>query len=699
MKYHRSLFIKKEPTGLLIERVIRLLSQSISHIKGVGEKVSEQLKTIRIHTIEDAIFYFPYRYQTFEVKPLEELIHNDNVTIEGRVLHDPSLSFYGKKQSRLMFTFEVENVAVKAVMFNRAFAKKHIHQGDIITLTGKWDMHRLQITVATYKHGPMDENASIQPMYSVKGDLAQARLKKIIHQAIKTYLPYVSDILPERYANAYKLPGIQSAVHSMHHPESKIALKHARRRFTYEEFLLFQLKMQLLRKQKREATSGTQILYDYEIIQSFINSLPYVLTNAQDKSLKQILNDMRSFHRMNRLLQGDVGSGKTAVAAICLYAAVTAGKQGAFMVPTEILAQQHFQALKEMFGSQASLTLLSSSIKGKERSERLKSIKNNETDIVIGTHSLIQDEVNFNELGFVIVDEQHRFGVEQRRILREKGLDPDVLFMTATPIPRSLAITAFGDMDVSVIDEMPTGRQPVETYWVRENMLERVLSFIQKLMQDGEQAYVICPLIEESDKLDIQNAVDLYERLKRFYPSDFRIGLMHGRLDTNEKESVMQAFVNNEIHILVSTTVVEVGVNIPNATAMIIYDAQRFGLSQLHQLRGRIGRGKEKSYCILIAEPKGEIGKERMKIMTETNDGFELSEKDLQLRGPGDFFGSKQSGVPEFKVADMIHDYRALETAREDAQDIVENNLLETEEFQAMNEQLEEQPFLHEKLD
>lgn len=680
--------------------MIRLLSQSINEIKGVGEKVREQLNAVGIYTMEDALFYFPYRYQVFEIKPLQELIHDDSVTIEGRVVHDPSLSYYGRKKSRLMFTVEVENVAVKAVMFNRAFAKKHIHQGDIITLTGKWDMHRLQITVQNYKMGRIDEEKTIQPMYSVKGDLTQKRLKKIIQQVIVTNLPFVVETLPSRYTDAYKLPDIHSAIKTMHYPKSKTALKHAKRRIIYEEFLLFQLKMQLLRKMKREATTGNQINYDTNNIQTFIGHLPYNLTNAQEKSLKQILTDMKSRYRMNRLLQGDVGSGKTAVAAICLYAAITAGKQGAFMVPTEILANQHFESLRDMFKGYANVTLLTSSIKGKERTERLDSILSQEMDIVVGTHALIQEDVNFNDLGFVIVDEQHRFGVEQRRSLREKGLHPDVLFMTATPIPRTLAITAFGDMDVSVIDEMPKGRQTIETYWVKENMLDRVLAFVQKRIKNGEQAYVVCPLIEESDKLDIQNAVDLYHQLQDYYSDDIQVGLMHGRLETDEKERVMHAFSENDIQILVSTTVVEVGVNIPNATTMIIYDAQRFGLSQLHQLRGRVGRGVKKSYCILIADPKGDIGKERMQIMTETNNGFELSEKDLKLRGPGDFFGRKQSGVPEFKVADMVHDYRALETARQDASDIIENNLLVSDEaYKPLNEQLEKQSFVHEKLD
>src|SRR5699024_1163899 len=416
-------------------------------------------------------------------------------------------------------------------------------------------------------------------------------------------------------------------------------------------------------------------------------------------SLEQILTDITSEYRMNRLLQGDVGSGKTAVAAISMYAAITAGKQCAFMVPTEILAEQHVQSLTDMFGERANIQLLTGSVKGKKRKTILEDIRNREVDIVVGTHALIQSDVCFNNLGLVIIDEQHRFGVEQRRILREKGWNPDVLFMTATPIPRTLAITAFGDMDVSVIDEMPSGRKKVATYWTKENALDRVLTFIQKRIAHGEQAYVICPLIEESDKMDIQNALDLYEQLQAFYPSEINIGLMHGKLHSDEKERIMKDFAQNKIHILVATTVVEVGVNVPNATVMVIYDAERFGLAQLHQLRGRVGRGSRQSYCILIADPKGEIGKERMQIMTETNDGFELSEHDLKLRGPGDFFGNKQSGIPDFKVADMVHDYRALETARRDAEKIIELRLLEQNKAYFPLRRYVENESLHEILD
>ncbi|WP_338029435.1 ATP-dependent DNA helicase RecG [Gracilibacillus halophilus] len=367
-----------------------------------------------------------------------------------------------------------------------------------------------------------------------------------------------------------------------------------------------------------------------------------------------------------------------------MFASVTAGKQAAVMVPTEILAEQHEQTLREWLPTDVVVERLTGSVKGKKRREITTAIGDGTCHVVIGTHALIQDDVEFFDLGFVVIDEQHRFGVQQRKSLKEKGILADVLFMTATPIPRTLSITTYGDMDVSKIDQMPAGRKPVETYWVKENMMNRVLSFVLKQVQQGHQAYIICPLIEESDELDIQNAVDLYHQLEEMLSNETEVGLMHGRLSTEEKEDVMNRFAMNQTKILVSTTVVEVGVNVPNATIMMIQDADRFGLSQLHQLRGRVGRGEAQSYCILVADPKGDTGKERMRIMTETTDGFHLAEKDLELRGPGDIFGVKQSGLPEFRLGDLVHDYRALETARQDAYEIVETNKLQEEAYQPL---------------
>ncbi|SEN60623.1 ATP-dependent DNA helicase RecG [Amphibacillus marinus] len=654
-----------------------MLETKVTEISGVGPALVEKLAELNIYTVEDLLFTFPSRYDNHEVSPLSTLVHEQKATIVGTVANQAVVTFYGRKKSKLTVPIRVENVIVKGIMFNRAFAKKHLQEGETVTLTGKWDQYRQQLTVEHYHLGEKTEEDSIQPIYLIRQVFKSSQFKKIIKQALAQYSDQINEILPMAYLKTYKLFSRAFAVHQMHFPTDFEHLKQAKRRIVYEEILLFQLKMQALRKYHRERTIGTAHHFDKDKIAYFIRRLPFKLTEAQHKVLTEIHDDMVSPYRMHRLLQGDVGSGKTAVAAIALYSAVLSGKQGAIMVPTEILAEQHHHSLAAMFNQLARVELLTGSIKGKKRKDRLAALHNGDINIIVGTHALIQDEVNFKQLGLVVVDEQHRFGVNQRKVLREKGVAPDVLFMTATPIPRTLAITSYGDMDVSTIDQMPIGRKPIETFWVKDSMMPRLISFIEKEVAKGHQGYVITPLIEESDKLDIQNAVDLYQQLDMTFAGKLKVDLLHGRLSNDEKDQVMKSFARNETQLLVATTVVEVGVNVPNATVMMIYDAERFGLSQLHQLRGRVGRGDAQSYCILIADPKGEIGKERMRIMTETTNGFELAEHDLKLRGPGDFFGSKQSGLPSFKVADLVQDYRALETARKDAQLIINDDKLE----------------------
>nr|WP_185150714.1 ATP-dependent DNA helicase RecG [Cytobacillus dafuensis] len=649
--------------------------EPITSIKGIGAETAEALAEMNILTVKDLLEYFPYRYEDYRLKDLAEVKHEERVTVEGKVHSEPSLIYYGKKRSRLTLRVLVGRYLIQVVLFNQPYLKSKISINDTVSVTGKWDQHRQTITANEVHVGTDSISKDFEPVYAVKGKITVKGIRRFINLAFSQFGSNIEENLPEHFLVKYKLMNRLTALRIMHFPTDQNELKQARRRFVYEEFFYFQLKMQALRKIEREHSKGIAQAYQLENIKTFLQSLPFSLTNAQKRVVNEILADMKSPFRMNRLLQGDVGSGKTAVAAIALYASCTAGFQGALMVPTEILAEQHAESLKLMLEPfQIKCELLTSSVKGKSRREILQLLKAGDIDILIGTHALIQDEVEFHHLGLVITDEQHRFGVEQRRVLREKGESPDVLFMTATPIPRTLAITVFGEMDVSIIDEMPAGRKLIETYWAKPNMLDRVLGFIEKELRAGHQAYVICPLIEESDKLDVQNAIDVHSQLTHYFFDRYQIGLMHGRLHPDEKESVMKAFSRNEIQVLVSTTVVEVGVNVPNATMMVIYDAERFGLAQLHQLRGRVGRGSDQSYCILLADPKSEVGKERMKIMTETNDGFLLSEKDLELRGPGDFFGKKQSGLPEFKVADMVHDYRALETARNDAAQLIQKN-------------------------
>ena len=657
--------------------MINLLQTPVTMIKGIGEETALSLQTMGIMSVNDLLLYFPYRYEDNRLRDITEVKHEEKITVEGKVHGEPSLMYYARKKNRLTFRFFVGPILVKAVCFNRPYYKDKLHINQTITITGKWDQHRQTITVQHIHFGPFNQENEVEPVYSVKGNVSIKQMRKFIANAISTYSDEMVDYIPERLSRSYKLPAKVEAVKILHFPQTHEQLKNARRYFVYEEFLMFQLKIQALRKYTRENSKGIEHQLDYVKIKEFISSLPFPLTGAQNKVVQEIMSDISSPYRMNRLLQGDVGSGKTVVAAIALFAILQSGYQGALMVPTEILAEQHAESLSKLFEQvSVRVELLTSSVKGKKRKQLLEELSNGEIGILVGTHALIQDEVQFHKLGLVITDEQHRFGVQQRRILREKGESPDVLFMTATPIPRTLAITAFGEMDVSIINEMPAGRKVIETYTANHHMIDRVLTFVEKELLKGRQAYIICPLIEESEKIDVQNAIDVHVMLSDYYRGKWNIGLMHGRLSSDEKEEVMKQFSKNEVQVLVSTTVVEVGVNVPNATIMVIYDAERFGLSQLHQLRGRVGRGTEQSYCILLADPKTEEGKERMRIMTETNDGFVLSEKDLELRGPGDFFGKKQSGVPEFKVADMVHDYRALEVARQDAYE-----MLHSEEF------------------
>ncbi|KKI92680.1 ATP-dependent DNA helicase [Bacillus sp. SA1-12] len=678
------------------------LKDPVSAIRGVGDETRDLLNDMGINTIHDLLEYFPYRYDDNSLKDLADVKHDERVTVEGKVHSEPSLTYFGKKRSRLTFRLLVGRYLVSAVCFNRPYYKNKLTIDSTVTVTGKWDKHRQTISVQELGFGPKQAVTGIEPVYSIKGKLTVKGMRKFVSLALKEYFNDVEEMIPGELLQKYKLLTRKEALTAIHLPDGPEILKQARRRFVYEEFLLFQLKMQALRKAQREQVSGISHSFSKDKLERFIHALPFPLTNAQTRVINEIITDMQSPYRMNRLLQGDVGSGKTVVAAIAIYAAVLSGYQGALMVPTEILAEQHAESLLTIFEPfNVNVALLTSSVKGKKRRELLEKVKNNEIQLLVGTHALIQDDIEFHRLGLVITDEQHRFGVEQRRMLREKGENTDVLFMTATPIPRTLAITAFGEMDVSVIDELPAGRKAIETYWVKPSMLERILAFIEKEVAKGRQAYVICPLIEESDKLDVQNALDVHSMLTHYYKGRFKVGLMHGRLTSDEKDAVMRSFSRNEVNILVSTTVVEVGVNVPNATTMVIYDAERFGLSQLHQLRGRVGRGSEQSYCILLADPKSETGKERMTIMTETNDGFVLSERDLELRGPGDFFGKKQSGMPIFKVADMVHDYRALEVARQDAVELIQSNAFWNEDkFEGLRMYLHETGILDgEKLD
>ena len=644
------------------------LHQPLSVLPGIGPKSAEKYKKLGIETVEDLLLYFPFRYEDFKSKNVLDLEDGEKAVVSGLVATPANVQYYGYKRNRLRFTIKQGELVLAVSFFNQPYLADKIELGQTVAVFGKWDKAKGALTGMKLLAQVEDD---LQPVYRLAQGVSQSALVKVIKTAFEAGLDQLlEENLPQVLMDKYQLLSRRQAVRAMHFPKDLKEYKQALRRVKFEELLFFQLQLQVLKEENRSVGQGIVLDWDEKKLKALQASLPFALTEAQERSLNEILADMRSPYHMNRLLQGDVGSGKTVVAGLAMYAAVTAGKQAALMIPTEILAEQHLQSLTSLFPN-LRILLLTGSLKAAERRERLELIKTGQVDLIVGTHALIQEGVHFHDLGLVIIDEQHRFGVAQRRILREKGQNPDVLMMTATPIPRTLAITAFGDMDVSIIDQMPAGRKEIITRWVKHQQLNLVLDWLVKEIQKGSQAYVISPLIEESEALDLKNAIALEEELIAYFGDRARIALLHGKMKGEEKEAIMQAFKQGEIDLLVSTTVIEVGVNVPNATVMIIIDADRFGLSQLHQLRGRVGRGDKQSYAVLVANPKTESGKRRMKIMTETTNGFVLAEEDLKLRGSGEIFGTRQSGIPEFQVANLIEDYPILEEARKVAVQVV----------------------------
>ena len=644
------------------------LHQPLSVLPGIGPKSAEKYKKLGIETVEDLLLYFPFRYEDFKSKNVLDLEDGEKAVVSGIVATPASVQYYGYKRNRLRFTIKQGELVLAVSFFNQPYLADKIELGQTVAVFGKWDKAKGALTGMKLLVQVEDD---LQPVYRLSQGVSQSALVKVIKTAFEAGLDQLlEENLPQILMDKYHLLSRRQAVRAMHFPKDLEEYKQALRRVKFEELLFFQLQLQVLKEENRSVGQGIVLGWDEKKLKALQAKLPFTLTEAQERSLNEILADMRSPHHMNRLLQGDVGSGKTVVAGLSMYAAVTAGKQAALMVPTEILAEQHLQSLTSLFPS-LRILLLTGSLKAAERRDRLELIQTGQVDLIVGTHALIQEGVHFHDLGLVIMDEQHRFGVAQRRILREKGQNPDVLMMTATPIPRTLAITAFGDMDVSIIDQMPAGRKEIITRWVKHQQLNLVLDWLVKEIQKGSQAYVISPLIEESEALDLKNAIALEEELIAYFGDQACIALLHGKMKGEEKEAIMQAFKQGEIDLLVSTTVIEVGVNVPNATVMIIMDADRFGLSQLHQLRGRVGRGDKQSYAVLVANPKTESGKRRMKIMTETTNGFVLAEEDLKLRGSGEIFGTRQSGIPEFQVANLIEDYPILEEARKVAVQVV----------------------------
>ena len=644
------------------------LHQPLTVLPGVGPKSAEKFTKLGIESLQDLLLYFPFRYEDFKSKNVLELEDGEKAVISGVVTTPANVQYYGYKRNRLRFTIKQGEVVLAVNFFNQPYLADKVEVGSTIAIFGKWDKAKASLTGMKILAQVEDD---LQPVYRVAQGISQASLVKVIKTAFDQSLELLlEENLPQILLERYQLVERSQAVRAMHFPKDLTEYKQALRRVKFEELFYFQMQLQVLKCETKDVSQGLIIPWQADLLEKKKATLPFELTAAQERSLNEILQDMKSPAHMNRLLQGDVGSGKTVVAGLAMYATYTAGLQSTLMVPTEILAEQHFDSLSQLF-PELRIILLTGGMKPAERRQALEAIEVGQVDMIVGTHALIQESVIYHQLGLVIIDEQHRFGVGQRRILREKGNNPDVLMMTATPIPRTLAITAFGDMDVSIIDQMPAGRKPIITRWVKHEQLEVVLDWLLKELQRGAQIYVISPLIEESEALDLKNAIALEKELKAYFGDKAHVALLHGKMKSDEKDAIMQDFKEGKTDILVSTTVIEVGVNVPNATVMLIMDADRFGLSQLHQLRGRVGRGNKQSYAVLVANPKTESGKKRMKIMTETTDGFVLAEEDLKMRGSGEIFGTRQSGLPEFQVADILEDYPILEEARKVASQIV----------------------------
>lgn len=639
----------------------------LTQIKGLGMKTCEKLDKLGIKDIKSLLTFYPFRYNIIKRSNLKEVKNNEQITIDGIIESIPSIFYFKGKKDKMNFKLNTGFKTFNIVIFNRGFLKNKLTIGTEITVVGKIDKIKSIIVVSDLYFGKIDKER-IEPVYHTTFGLSNKQIRKYINSTVN--LGYeIDDYIPTFISQKYHLLNKSEAIRHLHNPVDEIKLKQSIKRTKYEELFVYMLKMNYL-KQSKKIDHGLKRDISYDKVEQFIDDLPFELTRNQIKSVEEIYKDLTEDMRMNRLLQGDVGSGKTIVAFITMYINYLGGYQSALMAPTEILAQQHYQNSKELFKKyNIDIALLTGKTKTKEKKEIYEKLKNGTIDFIIGTHALFTDDVIYKNLGLVITDEQHRFGVNQRSNLKNKGTTPDILYMSATPIPRTYALTLYGDMDVSNIKTLPSGKKQIITTLKTEKEIKDVLTSMYNELKQRHQIYVVAPLIEESDKIDLKNVYDLEEKFNKAFGKICNIDILHGKMKPSEKEEVMQKFKENKINILISTTVIEVGVDVKNATMMVIFDAERFGLSALHQLRGRVGRNNLQSYCILISNYE----KERLNVLTKTNDGFKVSEEDFLLRGSGDIFGLRQSGDMIFKMADLKQDFNILLKAKEDSEYLLKN--------------------------
>ena len=671
-----------------------VINESIQYVKGIGPKKAEKLNKLGIYTIKDLLYYFPRQFEDRSViKKIAQLEDEEKVTVKALITNIES---YTPKKGMTITRIDVKDDTgfAKLTFFNKEYIKNTFRVGDSILAFGKVKKNgrfvELNSCELEYLSASPKNIGKLVPVYPLSYGVTNKDIMNTVRMVFENKDIKIPEYMPEYLLKKYRLCGIDYAIKNIHFPKDKESLKVALYRLIFEELLVLQLGL-FMYKGGNSNEKGILFKRDQRL-DEVLESLPFSLTRAQNRALNEIIDDMCSEKVMNRLVQGDVGSGKTVVALLALAECVFNGYQGALMAPTEILAQQHYESFTETFEDIGiNVELLTGSVTKKQKEGILQRARDGEIDILIGTHALIEDNVEFKNIGLVITDEQHRFGVRQRGKLSSKGTSPDILVMTATPIPRTLALILYGDLDISIIDELPPGRQPIETIAVEKKKRDKVYnSLVRREVDKGRQVYIVCPLVEESESLDITSATETAEEIKRDFFPDLRVGLLHGKMKPSEKDAIMTAFKNHELDILVSTTVIEVGVNVPNSTLMIIENAERFGLAQLHQLRGRVGRGKHQSYCVLIYGSNSEVCRKRMGIMEETNDGFKISEKDLEIRGPGEFFGTMQHGVPELKVANLFKHMKILKTVQQEARIIIgEDPTLDFKEYRGLKREIE----------
>lgn len=650
----------------------------LKDVKGVGPKALSLLNKINIYTVDDLVTHYPFRYEVLERNDLAEVIDGGKIIIDGKVESVPILMRFKAGLNKMNFRLVTQSGVVGVSIFNRAFLKTQLTVGTGITVIGKLDKTKNVITASDIKMETLMSKAKIEPVYHSTSGLTNKNLSTYINMALLMYGKEIKDYIPSIYLEKYNFVNKKTALNIIHNPSTMEKLKEVTIRLKYEELFVFMFKINYLKLLNKKKNNGLVREFDQAKIDDFINNLPYKLTGDQLKAVDEIINDLKSANRMNRLLQGDVGSGKTIVSFIAMLVNHYSGYQSALMAPTEILAMQHYNNLCAFLkDTDIKIALLTGSTTKKDKLEIYKGLKDGNISMVVGTHALIQEEVEYCNLGLVITDEQHRFGVHQRANLQNKGVRPDVLYMSATPIPRTYALTIFGDMDVSTIKERPNGRQKVDTIVKKNSEIKDVLGMMYEELKKGHQVYVIAPLIEDSENSDLATVCNLKDQMKLAFGEHYKIDIVHGKMASGAKDMIMKQFKDNDIQILISTTVVEVGVDVPNATTMVIFDADRFGLSTLHQLRGRVGRGTSKSRCILISDSDTE----RLKIMEKEDDGFVISEEDFKLRGHGDLFGTKQSGDMAFKIANIRQDYKILLQAKKDSKEYLLNKDTDNDEL------------------